>query len=235
MKSLLNLKSMYKLGFLIVGFLTISIAAKADTIRLTIKEDLANCTGVAPQTCYQVKYKNSKDWEFFYSQITGFDYKPGFRYIIDVIRTKRKNVPADASAYTYKLKRVVSKTQIFIKQPDIWTFVTKHNWKLIQMNGVTQNNSTAYLTFKNDKNSMSGSGGCNRIFGAFELNGNQISFKNIASTMMACPDNEKNKLEGEFVKLLTNNNFKFDVADQTLNFYKDNKLVLMFGMAPLDK
>ncbi len=226
---------MYKLGFLIVGFLTISIAAKADTIRLTIKEDLANCTGVAPQTCYQVKYKNSKDWEFFYSQITGFDYKPGFRYIIDVIRTKRKNVPADASAYTYKLKRVVSKTQIFIKQPDIWTFVTKHNWKLIQMNGVTQNNSTAYLTFKNDKNSMSGSGGCNRIFGAFELNGNQISFKNIASTMMACPDNEKNKLEGEFVKLLTNNNFKFDVADQTLNFYKDNKLVLMFGMAPLDK
>lgn len=226
---------MYKLGFLIVGFITISIAAKADTIRLTIKEDLANCTGVAPQTCYQVKYKNSKDWEFFYSQITGFDYKPGFRYVIDVIRTKRKNVPADASAYTYKLKRVVSKTQIFIKQPDIWTFVTKHNWKLIQMNGVTQNNSTAYLTFKNDKNSMSGSGGCNRIFGAFELNGNQISFKNIASTMMACPDNEKNKLEGEFVKLLTNNNFKFDVADQTLNFYKDNKLVLMFGMAPLDK
>nr|WP_199157738.1 DUF4377 domain-containing protein [Pedobacter sp. ASV2] len=235
MKSLLNLKSMYKLGFLIVGFITISIAAKADTIRLTIKEDLANCTGVAPQTCYQVKYKNSKDWEFFYSQITSFDYKPGFRYVIDVIRTKRKNVPADASAYTYKLKRVVSKTQIFTKQPDIWTFVTKHNWKLIQMNGVTQNNSTAYLTFKNDKNSMSGSGGCNRIFGAFELNGNQISFKNIASTMMACPDNEKNKLEGEFVKLLTNNNFKFDVADQTLNFYKDNKLVLMFGMAPLDK
>ena len=226
---------MYKLGFLIVGFITISIAAKADTIRLTIKEDLANCTGVAPQTCYQVKYKNSKNWEFFYSQITGFDYKPGFRYVIDVIRTKRKNVPADASAYTYKLKRVVSKTQIFTKQPDIWTFVTKHNWKLIQMNGVTQNNSTAYLTFKNDKNSMSGSGGCNRIFGTFELNGNQISFKNIASTMMACPDNEKNKLEGEFVKLLTNNNFKFDVADQTLNFYKDNKLVLMFGMAPLDK
>lgn len=226
---------MYKLTFLIVGFITLALGAKADTIRLTIKEDLANCTGVAPQTCFQVKYKNSKDWEFFYDQIKGFDYKPGFRYVIDVIRTKRKNVPADASAYTYKLKRVITKTQIFAKQPDSWTFVTKHNWKLIQMNGVTQNNSSAYLTFKSDKNSMSGSGGCNRIFSAFELNGNQISFKNIASTMMACPDKEKNKLEGEFVKLLTNNSFKFDIADQTLNFYKDNKLVLMFGMTQMDK
>ncbi len=226
---------MYKSAFLIIALITLTMGAKADTIRLTVKEDVANCTGVAPQTCYQVKYKNSKDWTLFYSQIKGFDYKPGYRYVIDVIRTKRKNVPADASIYTYKLKKVIKKTQIFDKQPDSWTFVTKHNWKLIQINGITQNNTSAYLTFKSDKNAMSGSGGCNRIFGAYELKNDQISFKNIASTMMACIDADKSKLEGDFVKLLTNNSFKFDVADQTLNFYQDNKLVLMFGMAPLDK
>ncbi|MCZ4245772.1 DUF4377 domain-containing protein [Pedobacter punctiformis] len=235
MKSLLNLKSTYKLALSVIVLISISIGAKADTIRLTVKEEQADCTGVAPQTCFQVKYKNSKNWEFFYSQISGFDYKPGFRYVIDVTRTKRKNVPADASAYTYKLKKVITKTQIFTKKPDSWTFVTKHNWKLIQMNGVTLTNSTAYLTFQSDKNTMSGSGGCNRIFGGFELKDDQITFKNIASTMMACIDGDKSKLENEFLKLLSNHSFKYDVADQTLNFYQDNKLVFMFGMAPLDK
>lgn len=217
--------------FLIMGT---TAFVKADVIRLTVKEEQANCTGVAPQTCFQVKYKNSKNWEFFYSQISGFNYKPGYRYVIDVIRTKRKNVPADASAYTYKLKRVIEKKKMATQKPNNWAFILKHNWKLIQMNGITQTNTTAYLNFKDDK-SMSGSGGCNRIFGGFELNNDQITFKNIASTMMACPDGDRNKLEHDFLKLLSNNSFKFDVAEQTLNFYKDNKLVLMFGMAPLDK
>ncbi len=81
---------------------------------------------------------------------------------------------------------------------------------------------------------MSGSGGCNRIFGGFELKDNQIIFKSIASTRMACADADKGKLEADFLKLLSDNSFRYDVADQTLNFYKDNKLVLMFGMAPLN-
>lgn len=218
--------------FLILGATSF---VKADTIRLTIKEELANCTGVAPQTCFQVKYKNSKNWEFFYSQIEGFNYKPGYRYVIDVTRTKRKNVPADASAYTYKFKKLIKKQKISTKKADSWTFVTKHNWKLIQINGTTPKNTTAYLSFQADKNAMSGSGGCNRIFGGFELKDNQISFKGIASTKMACADADKSKLEADFLKLLSNNSFRYDVADQTLNFYKDNKLVLMFGMAPLNK
>lgn len=217
-------------------FLIISTTAyvKADVIRLTVKEELANCTGVAPQTCFQVKYKNSKNWEYFYSQISGFNYKPGYRYVIDVIRTKRKNIPADASAYTYKLKRVVQKKKMAIQQPNNWAFILKHNWKLIQINGIMQTNTTAYLNFKDEK-SMSGSGGCNRIFGDFELKNNQITFKNIGSTMMACLDGDRSKLEHEFLKLLSNNSFEFDVTEQTLNFYKDNKLVLMFGMTPLAK
>lgn len=217
-------------------FLIISTTAyvKADVIRLTVKEELANCTGVAPQTCFQVKYKNSKNWEYFYSQISGFNYKPGYRYVIDVIRTKRKNIPADASAYTYKLKRVVQKKKMAIQQPNNWAFILKHNWKLIQINGIMQTNTTADLNFKDEK-SMSGSGGCNRIFGDFELKNNQITFKNIGSTMMACLDGDRSKLEHEFLKLLSNNSFEFDVTEQTLNFYKDNKLVLMFGMTPLAK
>ncbi len=33
---------------------------------------------------------------------------------------------------------------------------------------------------------MSGSGGCNRLVGSYELNGNQLTFSKMAGTMMAC-------------------------------------------------
>jgi len=33
----------------------------------------------------------------------------------------------------------------------------------------------------------SGSGGCNRIMGGYELNGDKLTFARMASTMMACP------------------------------------------------
>lgn len=230
----LTKNTIYKTFLSLLLVLTSAVYANADVIRLTIKEELTNCTGVAPQTCFQVKYKNSKNWELFYNEIAGFNYKPGYRYVIDVIRTNRKKGTANASTYTYKLKKIVEKKQLITKKPNSWTFILKHNWKLIQLNGITQSNTTAYLNFKDEK-TLSGSGGCNRIFGSFEWNDDELNFKNIASTRMACLDNEKSKLETEFLKLLTNNSFKFDIAEQTLNFYKDNKLVLMFGMAPLDK
>lgn len=230
MKTIFNLKT----AIVAIGFVLFAANAKAATIRMTIKEELASCIGVAPQSCYQVKYKNSKDWELFYGHIEGFDYTPGYRYVIDVIRTKRKNVPADASSYTYKLKRVIQKKQIGEKGADAWAFIMKHKWKLIQINGGAPLETSAYLTFQSDMKTMNGFGGCNRIFGGFELKENTIAFKGIASTLMACPDENTNKLEGTLVKMLTDNTFTYDIADQTLNFYQDNKLVLMFGKAPLD-
>lgn len=230
MKTIFNLKT----AVLLIGLVFFATHANAKTIRMTIKEELASCTGVAPQSCFQVKYKKSKDWELFYSQIEGFDYTPGYRYVIDVIQTKIKNVPADASSYTYKLKRVVEKKQIGEKGADAWTFITKHKWKVIQINGAEPSDTSAYVTFPADMKTMNGFGGCNRIFGGYELKENTIKFKGIASTLMACADENKNKLEGTLLKMLTDNTFTYDVADQTLNFYQDNKLVLMFGKAPLD-
>jgi heat shock protein HslJ len=78
------------------------------------------------------------------------------------------------------------------------------------------------------------SAGCNRISGSFELTKDKISFSKIASTLMACPDESKNKLEGTLLKMLTDTTFRYDIADQTLNLYQGDKLVLMFGMSPLE-
>lgn len=230
-KMLKSISTKLVLAFALI--LGITMASKADIIRLTVKEDLANCTGVAPTTCMQVKYKNSKNWELFYGNIEGFKYEAGYRYVLLVNRSKRKNIPADASAYIYTLKKVVKKQKMQTSNSS-WDFVLKHKWKLIQINGVVQNQSPVYVTFDATGKRVSGKSGCNSFFGAFERTNNSLAFKQMGSTRMACSE-ELNKLEHQFLSLLGNQNFRYDVADQTLNLYQGNKLVLMFGMAPLDK
>jgi len=220
-----------KLVLTLTLILGINMVSKADVIRLVVKEDLASCTGVAPMTCMQVKYKNSKSWELFYSQISGFKYQPGYRYVILVNRTKRTNVPADASVYEYKLKKVLKKQKMKVNTT-AWDFVLKHKWKLIQMNGVTQSDAPVYMTFDGEKKRVGGKSGCNSFFGGYENSDGKLSFKQMAGTMMACSP-ELNKMEHEFLTTIGDKTFKYDVAEQTLNLYQDNKLVLMFGMAPL--
>lgn len=221
-----------KLILTLVMLLGLSVAGKADVITLVVKEDLASCTGVAPMTCMQVKYKNSKSWELFYSQISGFTYQPDYRYVLLLNRTKRKNVPADASAYEYKLKKVVKRIKMKVNTTTAWDFVLKHKWKLIQMNGQTQTESPIYMTFNGVEKRVSGKSGCNTFFGSYDKSDATLSFKQMAGTMMACSD-ELNKLERQFLTMIGDQTFKYDVADQVLNLYQNNKLVLMFGMAPL--
>lgn len=221
-----------KLVLTLVLIFGLSLASKSEVIKMVIKEDLASCTGVAPMTCMQVKYKNSKNWELFYSQISGFNYKPGYRYVLLVNRTKRKNVPADASSYEYKLKRIVQKIKMKKKVNTAWDYVLKNKWRLIQMNGVTQETSPVYLKFDGAKQTVNGNSGCNNFFGGYVSTEGILTFKHMAGTRMACSE-ELNKLENQFLALISDQSFKYDVADQTLNFYKDNKLVLMFGVTPL--
>ncbi len=355
----------WKLLTVLAFLLTLTLPARAaDLIRLIVKEDRATCTGVVPQTCFQVKYKNSTDWELFYGNIDGFRYEEGYRYTLNVYRTRRTNVPADASIYTYRLKDIIKKEKIgdataaglsaiadqqwmlsaingrkvansrvflyidtkekrfsgsdgcngygggftfnersriislsdaistlkacadrgvmqlaneygkalqlksfttkvsnhtltlsrkgkvileFIPAPltggtpgkgnssDIWNFIAKHQWRLIQMNGNTQDQSPAFIDFNVPENKVSGNAGCNRFFGSYTAKDQSISFSQMGSTRMACTDPQRNKTEQEFLRLLGNQTYTFDVADQTLNLYQKNRLVLMFGMFNAEK
>ena len=86
--------------------------AQSNRFSIEIKENKGPCTGVAEQSCYLVRYHNSKDWENFYAPLANFNYQEGYRYRVLVQRTKRKNVPADASAYTYRVVRVQQKRKM---------------------------------------------------------------------------------------------------------------------------
>lgn len=232
-----------KKGILLVFMLlgSISSAMASEVITLMVKEDRASCTGVAPMSCLQVKYKNSKNWELFYSGIQGFKYQEGYRYTLSVIRTKRKNVPADASAYSYKLKKVLKKQKVAVKEGqhstvtltdknDPLTLAAGQKWTLIHLNGDAVAGGAIHLTFDPKGNRFSGSGGCNTMFGSFtyDKNNRTITFGNVASTLMACADENANRLENEYSKALNLKTFTIETKGNLLTFYKEGGKVLEF-------
>jgi heat shock protein HslJ len=44
-----------------------------------------------------------------------------------------------------------------------------------------------HLIFASDQMRVSGSGGCNRVTGRFELDGDKLRLRQMAGTMMTCP------------------------------------------------
>ncbi|WP_228379088.1 DUF4377 domain-containing protein [Chryseobacterium piperi] len=71
----------------------------------------ADCTGVAPMKCLQVKENASENWTNFYSNIEGFTYEPGYEYVLQVKTEKIANPPADGSSIKYTLIKQISKTK----------------------------------------------------------------------------------------------------------------------------
>ena len=64
-------------------------------------------------------------------------------------------------------------------------------WKLTRLDNTPiipeQSNQEAHIILDRAERSMSGSDGCNRLMGAYVLNDQQLRFRRVASTMMACP------------------------------------------------
>ncbi|MFU8811571.1 MAG: META domain-containing protein [Balneolaceae bacterium] len=78
------------------------------------------------------------------------------------------------------------------------------------------------LQFEASMQRVFGSGGCNRFNGSFSLNGPEISFINIASTKMACPDPQM-ELEQMFFNALNNTRqFQVNPQEQTLRLFDEN-------------
>jgi copper homeostasis protein (lipoprotein) len=66
----------------------------------------------------------------------------------------------------------------------------KTEWKLVRLGDVAvkveDQHRQPQLVFDPASHRVSGSGGCNRIVGGYELNGEKLTFGQMASTMMAC-------------------------------------------------
>ena len=76
---------------------------------LYINSQLVDCVGVGPMQCMQVRSDEQQPWSFFYQQIEGFQFEPGYQYQLTISKAPLTDVPADASSLRYQLIKVVSK------------------------------------------------------------------------------------------------------------------------------
>lgn len=113
--------------------------------------------------------------------------------------------------------------------PQLAKYIGSSYWRLIQINGAQPAAITAYLIFDIEAGKFSGNSSCNYISGTAKIREETIAFGSIITTERACMNEKVANLEHDFMRLLGNGLFQYDIADQTLNLYLDNKLVLMFG------
>lgn len=81
------------------------------TERIVVASEQVNCTGVARQKCLLIKHEGSETWQLWYSGIEGFEFTPGYEYVLE-IRKERDAMPAaDRPALRYILVKQISKTK----------------------------------------------------------------------------------------------------------------------------
>lgn len=108
---------MKQLSGMILACAVLSACASTSQNQVTLKVASAqiDCIGVAPQQCLLVQEVTdtqamaNRDWEFFYSDIGGFEYEPGFEYMLLINKIPRERVAADQSATIYHLEKVLMK------------------------------------------------------------------------------------------------------------------------------
>lgn len=108
------------------------------------------------------------------------------------------------------------------------TDLGKYQWNLLQMKGKGVENSHVNLRFDPWKGDVSGFDGCNYFFGTYNTDGERISINIKGVTKMACPENESS-MERDFLTAIQQKGLSFDLSGQTMNIYKDGKILLIFG------
>lgn len=112
-----------------------------------------------------------------------------------------------------------------------WNFIQKNKWKLLMMNNIGKDYKGVSLQIDSEENRIYGNAGCNNFTTTYERNGKHITFHPLSAvTLRACLDEEANHIEKDFINLINGKTLNFDLADQTLNFYDEGRLVLMFGL-----
>ena len=74
------------------------------------------CQGFIEQQCYLEFNTESQEWEFFYENIQGFDFEPGFIYTLKVRLEDRGTEIQDVGRYAYHLVEVIDKKEASIDE-----------------------------------------------------------------------------------------------------------------------
>lgn len=175
-----------------------------------------DCSGVGPRTCLRVKESRAGEYRNFHAPIEGFDYVPGFEYVLRVRVSERANVPVDASSYRYELLEVVSESPSGLGLANTW----------VPPQRAAQ--GTVVVQFEEDR--LVGSGGVNRFHATLQVNGTELSIGPMAVTRRAGPP-AKMKAEQEFLGKLEKAASYRIVGDELRLFDGNRRVVLILRKA----
>jgi hypothetical protein len=113
------------LGAILAFFSTNSCSSTGDavadsgTINMHINHYKQTGFGPFPMLAYLVqegKEMEGNIWKYFYDEIEGFEFEPGYLYELEVKTEKVENPPQDASSVKYILQNVISKTRVPLEE-----------------------------------------------------------------------------------------------------------------------
>lgn len=112
-------------------------------------------------------------------------------------------------------------------QPTSSTALRDTYWKLVQLGETpirtAEKQREPHLVFASAQPRVSGSGGCNRITGGYETDGDQLRLRQMAGTMMACLEGMEH--EQRFLKTLEQVR-RYRITGQRLDVLDENGQVL---------
>lgn len=142
-----------------------------------------------------------------------------------------------ASTFAFTACTTTSTTAPTTSTPSTATAESQLNgktWVVTHINGVAvpaKADATQLPSLQLDSTTqrVSGSDGCNRIMGGFTSEGTQLKFGHLASTMMACIDEDNTNVSAQYTAALAQVT-QYQVTDQIL-ILKDaaGKAVLQFN------
>jgi len=134
-----------------------------------------------------VKEDMEGNYRYFYDQIEGFEFEPGFNYELVVDEVQIENPPADASSLKWVLVEEVSKVPAVSP-------LDKTMWRLSQMSSeggtLVEVLQTSPVTVEFQTTDLSGNGGCNSYFASYTIDGERIYTGMAGSTEMFCMEPE---------------------------------------------
>lgn len=141
----------------------------------------ADCVGVAPQKCLQVKEESSLEWTYFYDSIEGFEYVDGYYYKLKVAVWEVENPPADRSSLHYKLLEVLEKSSSPLT-------LDKGSWLVTRVKKMDSFGRNPFIKIDLSKNEINGNTSCNRFSGTIVIMKTKVDISALSSTEMACRD-----------------------------------------------
>ncbi|MEI6865436.1 META domain-containing protein [Flavicella sp.] len=176
------------------------------------------CTsGAGEKLCLKIHKGKTLDnvtWEYFYSNIEGFEFEEGFLKKVEVKEEKLKNVPADGSSVKYTLvKELEKKVDVLAKVQGKWIL------NQINDNPIDENIKPPKIEITLNEMQIEGDNGCNNYSGPInKLTSTIIRFGNIITTQRACIT----KHIGREYYTLLNTVDTYQVKEGHLIFYDKN-------------